>query len=58
MAKQTVTQQTIVQNPDGSTKEIITDQIEIDVKTPEEIILEKEAELLKMYQELDLLKQK
>ena len=58
MAKETVIQSTIVQNPDGTTKEIIVNEIEVDVPTQEEIIAEKEAELLKMYEALQELKQK
>ena len=58
MAKETVIQSTIVQNPDGTTKEIIVNEVEVDVPTQEEIIAEKEAELLKMYEALQELKQK
>jgi hypothetical protein len=58
MAKETHIQSTIVQNPDGTTKEIIVEQIEVDVPTQEEIIAEKEAELLKLYKALEELKQK
>ena len=43
MAKETHIQSTIVQNPDGTTKEIIVNEIEVDVPTQEEIIAEKEA---------------
>jgi hypothetical protein len=58
MAKETHIQSTIVQNPDGTTKEIIVNEVEVDVPTQEEIIAEKEAELLKMYEALQELKQK
>ena len=58
MAKETHTQSTIVQNPDGTTKEIIVNEVEVEVPTQEEIIAEKEAELLKMYEALQELKQK
>jgi hypothetical protein len=58
MAKETHIQSTIVQNPDGTTKEIIVEQVEVEVPTQEEIIAEKEAALLKMYKEIQDLKQK
>lgn len=58
MAKETHIQSTIVQNPDGTTKEIIVEQVEVEVPTQEEILAEKEAALLKMYEEIQELKQK
>ncbi len=58
MAKETVIQTTIIQNPDGTTKEIIVNEVEVDLPTQEEIIAEKEAALLKMYEEIQELKNK
>ncbi len=52
MAKETVIQSTIVQNPDGTTKEIIVNEVEVEVPTAEEILAEKEAALIEMYEEI------
>ena len=44
--------------PDGSSILIKSEEIEVDVKTPEEEIAEKEDELLKMFNQLQELKNK
>jgi hypothetical protein len=44
--------------PDGSTILIRVEEVEVDVKTPEEEVAEKEAELLRMFNELQELKNK
>lgn len=42
--------------PDGSSILISVEEVEVDVKTPEELIAEKENELLQMFNELQELK--
>lgn len=49
-------QEKYIMNPDGSVKEVIKTEIEVEVPSIEETIEEKEAELLKMYKELTELK--
>ena len=44
--------------PDGSTILISFEEVEVEVKTPEQEIADKELELLEMYNELQLLKDK
>jgi hypothetical protein len=44
--------------PDGSSILIRVEEVEVDVKTPEEEVAEKEAELLRMFNELQELKNK
>ncbi len=58
MTKETHITEKYIMNPDGSVKEVITSTQEVEVPTQEEIIAEKEAELLKMYKEIQDLKQK
>lgn len=43
---------------DGTLELIKTQEVEINLPTEEEIIAEKEAQLLKMYQEIEALKNK
>lgn len=56
MAIEKQIQEKYIMNPDGSVKEVITTEIEVEVPSIEETIKEKEAELLKMYKELEELK--
>lgn len=58
MSKETQIQEKYIMNPDGSVKEVITSTIEVEVPSIEQTIAEKEAELLKMYKEIQDLKQK
>lgn len=51
-----VTREIYKKQEDGTDLLIETIQIEVEVPTQEEIIAEKEAELLKMYKELEALK--
>lgn len=57
MATEKQIQEKYIMNPDGSVKEVIKTEIEVEVPSIEETIKEKEAELLKMYQELTKLKE-
>lgn len=56
MAIEKQIQEKYIMNPDGSVKEVITTEIEVEVPSIEETIEQKEAELLKMYKELTELK--
>ena len=58
MSKETQIQEKYIMNPDGSVKEVITSTIEVEVPSIEQTIAEKESELLKMYKEIQDLKQK
>tara|TARA_R110002124_G_scaffold35129_2_gene114590 strand:- start:539 stop:718 length:180 start_codon:yes stop_codon:yes gene_type:complete len=51
-------QETYVINADGTTKEVIVKEIEVEIPSVEVEIALKEAELLAMYKELEALKQK
>jgi hypothetical protein len=55
MAKQIITNQYYIMTESGPILDR-TEEVEIDEPTQEELIAQKEAELLKMYQELQALK--
>ena len=57
MTKQKVNSEEYILNNDGSIKEVIKTEIDIEVPTQEEIITDKESELLKVYEELQKLKE-
>lgn len=55
MAKQIITQEYYVMTETGPILDHV-EEIEVDEPTPEEIIAQKEAELMKIYQEIQALK--
>ena len=57
MAIEKQIQEKYIMNPDGSVKEVIKTEIEVEVPSIEQTIKDKEAELLKMYEELTKLKE-
>ena len=57
MATETITTQIYEKQADGTMKLVDTYTEEVEVPTQEEIIAQKEAELLAMYEELQKLKQ-
>lgn len=48
--------ETWAKQEDGTTILISSEEVEVDIVTPEEEIAQKEAELLKMYAEIQILK--
>ena len=52
------TNETWVKQEDGTMLLISSEQVEVDILTPEEEIAQKEEELLKMYKEIQDLKNK
>ena len=50
--------ETWVKQEDGTTILVSVEEVEVDILTPEEEIAQKEAELLKMYKEIQDLKNK
>ena len=57
MAKETITTEIYEKQADGTMKLVDTYTEEVEVPTQEEIIAEKEAEMLAMYNEIQKLKQ-
>lgn len=58
MAIQTHNSKLYTMNPDGSVKTVVDSTIDLDLPTKEELIAQKEAKLLEMYEEIERLKQK
>lgn len=56
MAKETITTTIFEKQEDGTTIVVDTITEEVEVPSTEELIAEKEAKLLKMYEELEALK--
>jgi hypothetical protein len=57
MAKQIQTNETFEKNENGEMILVHTETVEVEVPTSEEIIAQKEAELLQVYEELKALKE-
>ena len=57
MIKQIQTNETFEKNENGEMVLVHTETVEVEVPTPEEIIAQKEAELLQVYAELQTLKE-
>lgn len=56
MATKQELQTTFILDANGNVAEKLEEMVTVEEKTQEELIAEKEAELLKMYQELEALK--